>query len=401
METNEIQSLIDNYHRRIVKTPVKFRRYLYHKINWDVRMIGIKGARGVGKTTMLLQHIVDTYKNIDRVIYASLDDLWFQTHSLMDLVDWADRHGIERLYLDEVHRYPQWALVLKNIYDNYPDIRIAYTSSSILNMDNSQVDLSRRQTLYMLNGLSFREFLEFEDVVKMQSLPLGQLIENHVKVAMDITKSQKIIPLFEQYLEHGYYPFYKAVGDDFQERLRSVVSVVIENDLPAVESVSYETIQKTKRLLMLICSQVPFEPNMTALWKQLETNNDLGLKMLYALDKAQILSLLTTNSKNYKHLYKPDKIFLSNSNLMHALCPTVDKGNERETFFLSMTSAVAEVKTPQMGDFIVDGKFLFEVGGRRKSFAQIKDIPESFLAVDDTEIGFGNRIPLWMFGLIY
>jgi hypothetical protein len=179
------------------------------------------------------------------------------------------------------------------------------------------------------------------------------------------------------------------------------VKELIENDLPAVESVSYETIQKTKRLLMLICSQVPFEPNMTALWKQLETNNDLGLKMLYALDKAQILSLLTTNSKNYKHLYKPDKIFLSNTNLMHALCPTVDKGNERETFFLCMTSAVAEVKTPQMGDFIVDGKFLFEVGGRRKSFAQIKDIPESFLAVDDTEIGFGNRIPLWMFGLIY
>lgn len=401
METFEIQSLIDNYHRKVAKTPVKFRRYLYNKINWGVRMIGIKGARGVGKTTMLLQHIVDTYKDIDRVIYASLDDLWFQTHSLMDLVDWADRHGIERLYLDEVHRYPQWALVLKNIYDNYPDIRIAYTSSSILNMDNSQVDLSRRQTLYMLNGLSFREFLEFEDVAKIQPLSLAKLIEDHVKVAMDITKSQKIIPLFEQYLEYGYYPFYKAVGDDFRDRLRSVVSVVIENDLPAVESVSYDTIQKIKRLLMLICSQVPFEPNMTALWKQLETNNDLGLKMLYALDKAQILSLLTTNAKNYKHLYKPDKIFLSNTNLMHALCPTVDKGNERETFFLCMTSAVAEVQTPQMGDFIVDGKLLFEVGGRRKSFAQIKDISESFLAVDDTEIGFGNRIPLWMFGLIY
>lgn len=401
MELTEIQPIIENYHRIIAKTPLKFKRYLYSKINWNVRMIGIKGARGVGKTTMLLQHIVDTYSDIDRALYASLDDLWFQTHSLLDIVDWANKRGIERLYLDEVHRYPQWTLVLKNIYDSYPDIKIAYTSSSILNMDNSQVDLSRRQTLYTLNGLSFREFLEFDEIVKIQPLTLSQLTDSHVKIAMDITANQKIIPLFEKYLEYGYYPFYKTLGDDFKERLRAVVSVVIENDLPAVESISYDTIQKVKRLLMLVCSQVPFEPNMTVLWKQLSTSNDLGLKMLYALDKAQILSLLTSETKNYKHLYKPDKIFLSNTNLMHALCTTVDKGNERETFFLCMTSAVAEVKTPQTGDFIIDGKLLFEVGGRRKSFAQIKDIPVSFLAVDDTEVGFGNRIPLWMFGLLY
>ena len=181
MENIEFKTLIDNYHRKIRRIPAKFKRYLYDKINWDARMIGIKGARGVGKTTLLMQHILNTYKDIDLTIYASLDDLWFQAHTLMELVDWADQRGIDRLYLDEVHRYPNWALNLKNIYDNYPDMKIVYTSSSILNMDNSTVDLSRRQTVYMLYGLSFREFLEFEGVIKMPALSLSELLENHVK----------------------------------------------------------------------------------------------------------------------------------------------------------------------------------------------------------------------------
>ena len=401
MEQVDIQPLIDNYSRKMAKVPMKFKRYLYKQINWNVRMIGIKGARGVGKTTLLMQHIVDTYKDIHDTIYASLDDLWFQTHSLMDLVDWADRHGINRLYLDEVHRYPNWALTLKNIYDSYPDISIVYTSSSILNMDNSVVDLSRRQTVYMLYGLSFREFLEFENIIKIAPLTLPELIEKHVNTAMDIIGRTKIAALFEKYLTYGYYPFYKAVGEDWKLRLRAVVNVVIENDLPAVESVSFDTIQKIKKLLMLICQQVPFVPNMSILWKQLETNNDLGLKMLYALDKAQILTLLTKKAKNYKQLCKPDKIFLNNTSLMHALCSTVDKGNERETFFMSMASVACDVQMPENGDFLLDGKYLFEVGGHKKTFAQIKDIEDSFLAVDDTEIGYRNRIPLWMFGFLY
>ena len=401
MENIEFKTLIDNYHRKIRRIPAKFKRYLYDKINWDARMIGIKGARGVGKTTLLMQHILNTYKDIDLTIYASLDDLWFQAHTLMELVDWADQRGIDRLYLDEVHRYPNWALNLKNIYDNYPDMKIVYTSSSILNMDNSTVDLSRRQTVYMLYGLSFREFLEFEGVIKMPALSLSQLLENHVKTAMEIVGQTKIATLFEKYLTQGYYPFYKAVGDDWRSQLRAIVTVVVENDLPAVESISFDTIQKTKKLLMLICGQVPFIPNMRILWKQLETNNDLGLKMLYALDKAQILTLLTKKAKNYKHLCKPDKIFLNNTTLMHALCSMVDKGNERETFFLSMVSVGCEVQMPEDGDFFLDSKYLFEVGGKKKNFNQIKDIENSFLAVDDTEVGYASRIPLWMFGLLY
>lgn len=401
METIEVQPLFDNYHRKIAKVDLRFKRYLYSQINWKARMIGIKGARGVGKTTMLLQHILENYEDIDQTLYVSLDDLWFASHSLMDLVDWADRHGISRLYLDEVHRYKSWSETLKNIYDNYPDMGIVYTSSSLLAIDNAKVDLSRRQTPYTLYGLSFREFLDFEGVAYIDPIPIETLLRNHVKQAMKITKSFKVAPLFEAYLKHGYYPFYREVGNDFPLRLREVVSLVIENDLPAVENISYETMLKVKRLLMIISENVPFEPNMSELWKQLSTNNELGLRMLYALDKAHILSLLTSKTKSYKYLSKPDKIFLNNPNLMHVLCPMVEIGNERETFFHSQMSVVHEVKFPQKGDFLVDDRYLFEVGGKNKTFEQIKDIPDSFLAVDETEVGFANRIPLWMFGMTY
>ena len=265
MDTSELQPLFDNYHRKISKIDLRFKRYLYYQINWDSRLIGIKGPRGVGKTTMLLQHILENYADIDQTLYASLDDLWFASHSLMDLVDWAWQHGVMRLYLDEVHRYDQWSANLKNIYDNYPDMSIVYTSSSLLIMDNSKVDLSRRQTLYTLYGMSFREFLSFENAIQIAPLSLDELLQHHVRYAMQITADTKVAPLFEAYQHHGYYPFYCESVEDFLIRLREVVSVVIDTDMPAVESVSFETIQKVRRLLMIICERVPFEPNMSEL----------------------------------------------------------------------------------------------------------------------------------------
>ncbi len=401
MDIYEIQPLYNNYHRKIVKVSLKFKRYLYNNIHWNSRIIGIKGARGVGKTTMLLQHIVENYQDIDKTLYASLDDLWFSTHSLLDLVDWADSHGINRLYLDEVHRYDKWSQTLKNIYDNYPEMSIVYTSSSLLMMDNAQTDLSRRQTLYTLHGLSFREFLSFEGILHIDPIPFDELLQEHVQKAMQIVRKVKITPLFENYLKYGYYPFYKETVEDFTDRLRQIASVVIDSDLPAVEKVSFETLQKVRKLLMIISEKVPFEPNMSELWKQLSTNNDLGLRMLYALDKAQILTLLSSKAKSYKYLYKPDKIFLNNTNLMNALCPNVDKGNERETFFVCQMHVTKDVKRPKNGDFLIDDKYLFEVGGKNKTFNQIADIPNSYLAIDNTEVGFGCRIPLWMFGFSY
>ena len=401
MELIELQPLVNNYHRKIAKIDLRFKRYLYDQINWKARIISIKGARGVGKTTMLLQYILENYEDIDKTLYASLDDLWFATHSLIDLVDWADQHGVRRLFLDEVHRYDGWAETLKNMYDSYPDMSIVYTSSSLLIMDNAKIDLSRRQTSYTLYGLSFREFLEFENVIHYPAIPLDDLLQNHVRHAMQIVKDAKVTLHFENYLEYGYYPFYREVGEDFVARMREIISVVIDNDLPAVENMTFETIQKVKKLVMIISERVPFEPKMSELWTQLATNNELGLRMIYALDKAQILSLLTSKAKNYKFLYKPNKMFLGNTNLMHVLCPVVNKGNERETFFNCQLAVNHDVKHPLKGDFLVDDRFLFEVGGRKKTYEQIADVSDSFLAVDDTEIGYGNRIPLWLFGFTY
>ena len=401
MEQAEIQPLYDSYHRKIAKVDLRFKRYLYSQINWKARIISIKGARGTGKTTMLLQHILENYEDIDQTLYASLDNLWFATHSLMELVDWADRHGISRLYLDEVHRYELWPQSLKNIYDDYPDMSIVYTSSSLLVLDNATVDMSRRQTPYTLYGLSFREYLELEGIFKTEAISLDDVLMHHVKKAMNIVGRIKVAPLFEAYLAHGYYPFYRESLEDFPSRLRETVAVVIDSDLPAVENVTYETLQKTKKLLMIISEHVPFEPNMSELWRQLSTDNESGLKMLYALDKAQVLALLTAKTKNYKSLTKPDKIFLGNPNLMHVLCPKVDKGNERETFFISQLRVLHDVRYPKQGDFLIDDKHLFEVGGKGKTFEQIADVPDSYLAVDDTEVGSGCRIPLWLFGFLY
>ena len=401
MESIELQPLFNNYHRKIARIDLRFKRYLYDQINWSARIISIKGSRGVGKTTMLLQHILENYEDIDKTLYASLDDLWFSTHSLIDLVDWADQHGMQRLYLDEVHRYERWKETLKNIYDSYPDMSIVYTSSSLLIMDNATVDLSRRQTAYTLYGMSFREFLAFENILHYPAIALEDLLQNHVSHAMQIVRNVKVASYFEAYLEYGYYPFYREVGEDFASRLREIVSVVIDSDLPAVENMTFETLQKVKKLVMIISERVPFEPKMSEMWAQLATNNELGLRMLYALDKAQILALLTSKAKNYKFLYKPGKIFLGNTNLMHVLCPLVNKGNERETLFCCQLQVNNDVKHPLKGDFLVNDKYLFEVGGRKKSFEQIADVPNSFLAVDDTEVGYGNRIPLWLFGFTY
>lgn len=401
METTEIQPLINSYHRRLSTIVSKFHRYLYDKINWNARMIGIRGARGVGKTTMLLQHIVENYTHVDDVLYASLDDLWFANHSVMELVDWVSVQGLKRLYLDEVHKCPNWAVVLKNIYDSYPNVSVVYTSSSMLMLDNGVADLSRRQTLYTLNGLSFREFLEFEGVLSLTSVTLEELLKNHLSIGLEVVRKVKIIPLFKSYLEHGYYPFYLESGVDYSERLQWTINTVLESDLPAVEDVTFETIGKVRRLLVLLAERVPFVPNLSVLWRELSVNNMQGLRMLYALDRAKILSLATSDYKSYKHLSKPDKVFLNNTNLMYVVCPSVNVGGMRETFFFNQLSVNYAINIPPKGDFLVDGKLLFEVGGKNKTFEQIADVENSFIAADDIETGYKNKIPLWMFGILY
>lgn len=401
MELADIRPIVAFYHSKLAKATLDFKRYLYPKINWDARVIGIKGERGVGKTTMLLQRIKEKYSNPDDTFYISLDHLWFRTHELQDLVEFMYRRGITEFYIDEVHKYKDWSIILKNLVDEHDDLRIVYTGSSLLEIDNAKVDMSRRQTPYTLKGMSFREYMEYEGIMKMNAVPLEELLNNHVSIAMDISANTKILVAFESYLRTGVYPFYKDAGQDFLVRLKEVVDTVIESDLPAVEKITFDTIEKCKKLLMIIAENVPLQPNVDRLAASLGTTRDTLLKLLYKLDKAEILELLTVELKSYKKLVNPEKIYLGNTNLMYALSPKIEVGTLRETFFIDQFASVGTVQMPTKGDFLVNDKYLFEVGGEGKSFEQIADIPNSYLAIDGIESGYGARIPLWMFGLLY
>lgn len=402
MDYTDIQPLLNTFHRKLAATDLKFKRYLHGQINWDVRLLGIKGARGVGKTTMLLQHIKETAGNLDEVFYVSMDNMWFQTHSILELVEFLYTRGVTRIYFDEVHKYPNWTVLLKNLYDNYPDLHIVYTGSAMLAIDHSKSDLSRRQSLYTLHGLSFREYLEYEGIFSMQPVTLGDLLENHIGYAMEITSKIKVLKHFGQYLDSGYYPYYKEAGKDYLMRIGEVSQLVIDSDIPAVEeTITYTTRQKIKKLLMVIAENVPLEPNISKLAASLESTRDHTLKMLYWLDRAALLRLLTDKTKDYKHLTGPKKIYLDNTDLMNALGSKISKGTLRETFFANQTGAVSSLLMPKQGDFLADGKYLFEVGGQQKTFNQIADQPDSYLAIDDIEVGNGNRIPLWLFGCLY
>jgi hypothetical protein len=401
MDYLELQPLLNAYHRNLANTSLRFKRYLYNQINWDARLVGIKGARGVGKTTLLLQHIKETFSRVDDALYVSLDNLWFQSHRVEELVEFLYTHGVMHIYFDEVHRYKNWTTLLKHLYDSYPGLNIAYTGSAMLAIDNSVADLSRRQSLYTLNGLSFREFLEYEGVATLPALPLREMLANHVTYALTAGEQIKVLPLFERYLREGYYPFYREAGPDYMMRVAEVARLVIESDVPAVEDVTYPTTEKLKKLLMVIAENVPLEPNIKKLSEQLSTTRDQTLKMIYLMDRAGLLWLLSNKIKDYKHLVGPKKIYLNNSNLMYALTSEVSEGTMRETFFANQVGSVATLTMPQQGDFKADDKYLFEVGGARKTFSQIADLSNSYLAIDDLEVGSGNRLPLWVFGCLY
>lgn len=402
MNYTDIQPLLNAFHRKLAATDLRFKRYLHQQINWNARLLGIKGARGVGKTTLLLQHIKETYERVDDVFYVSLDNLWFQNHRAEELVDFLYTHGVTTVYFDEVHKYDNWRTFIKNMYDDYPGLNIVYTGSSMLAIDNSKSDLSRRQSLYTLRGLSFREYLDYEGIISLEPLPLEDLLERHTGYALDVIAKIRVLKYFEAYLNGGYYPYYKEAGKDYLMRIGEVAQLVIDSDIPAVEeSITYATRQKIKKLLMVVAENVPLDPNINKLSASLESSRDQMLKMLYWLDRAALLNLLTDKAKDYKHLAGPKKIYLENTNLMNALGGKVSKGTQRETFFANQVGAVAALLMPKQGDFLVDGKYLFEVGGAQKTFDQIADLPDSYLAIDDVEVGNGNRIPLWLFGCLY
>ena len=376
---------------------------MYPLIDWNDTLIGIKGPKGCGKSTLILQHIKDTFKGkeLEKALYVSLDNLWFSTHDIIDVVDYHYTHGGTHLFIDEIHYYKHWQTLLKNISDDYPGLYVTYTGSSMLQMESSEGDLSRRLTMYEMRGLSFREFLAYEGGMQLPAITLETLLADHVGIAMGLCNNTKILEQFKKYLEVGYYPFYKIVHHGYYQRLQHVANQVIEVDYPNIDDITMSTIRKTKKLLMLLAERVPQLPKMNELYKELETDRNQGLKMLYALQRGGLLFLLSDHTKSLDNLSRPDKIYINNPTMMYALSPQIDTGTLRETFFMNQLSQGHEVCYPKAGDFLVDRKYLFEVGGKGKTFDQIKDIPDSYLAVDNLEIGYKNRIPLWMFGLLY
>ena len=403
MDINEYYKLLDLSRRRVRESQTDTKRFLFDRIDWRDRLISITGSRGTGKTTLILQHMKESFPdNPDQAIYVSLDNIWFETHSLLELVDSHYKNGGTHIFMDEVHFLKDWQLMIKNIYDNYPSIHIVYTGSSLLKIEANSGDLSRRQMSYSLPGLSFREYLYFENISFLKPLTLEQLLKEHVQIGESIAEHIRPLKYFEQYLKNGYYPFYKEVYSGYDIRLMQVVNQVLESDYPAVEDIRYSTVKKIKKMLYIIAQSCPQTPNMSELYKELDTDRNHGLKMLNILERANLLSLLSSGSSSLKNMSRPDKIYCDNTNLMYALSETVNIGTKRETFFLNqLKSAGYTVTYPKQGDFLVDEKHLFEVGGKKKTFNQIKELPDSYLAIDDEEVGRGNRIPLWMFGLLY
>ena len=402
MEYNEVQPILDSMERRLDAVETTYHRPLFGAIDWDDRLVCIKGAKGTGKTTMMLQYLKAHPAESDGAIYISLDSLWFANHSPMSLVEWHHNNGGRRIFIDEVHHFKPWQTLIKNIYDDFPKVKIAYSGSSMMKLVAGAGDLSRRQRTYELKGLSFREYLSFEGLCDFKPVSLEEILFGHRTIARKIVAVIPVLRHFREYLKSGYYPFYKTARGGYLERLHSVVEQTLERDWPETEEVTLATVKKAEKMLMILAQSCPQVPNMKKLYAELETDRNLGLKMLYALQRAGLLSLVSSKSADLGNLSRPDKIYCDNPNLMYALTARIDVGTLRETFFVNqMRASGHEVSYPPAGDFRVDGKWFFEVGGRGKGFSQIKDIPDSYVINDDVEIGFGNKIPLWLFGFLY
>lgn len=377
------------------------RRYLYDTIMWDDRLIMIKGARGVGKTTMMMQRCKN---NGEHGVYASLDQLFFNDHTIVELADYHYKHGGTHLYLDEVHRYPRpnWEQELKNIHDSYPDLHVVFTGSSLLQLNSKAADLSRRVAIYELRGLSFREYLNFSGNYGLEPISLSEILNNHRSHASKITSSIRVIGEFEKYLKKGYYPFFMDCSEfTYSQRVERLVSSVIDIDIPSVTSIEYETQLKLKKLLVVLAEQVPFVPNMTNLSRDVEVTRNQLMKFFTLLNEGEILRTLTDDSTQPKRASKPEKILFDNPSVMQALGISNKAGTMRESFVASMLSWAGTLYAAKGGDFLLDRRYLFEVGGKGKGFSQIADKPNSFVIADNIETGIGNKIPMWLLGFIY
>lgn len=375
----------------------------------------VVGQRGVGKTTAVIQHILSSYDNdifTDKALYIQTDHFLVGNRSLYEIAEQFYNLGGELICFDEIHKYPGWSTELKSIYDTFPKLTIAASGSSALEIFRGSRDLSRRAVVFRMHGMSFREFIELELDINLNNISIKEITKNHQRRARDIISAvekrrKKILALFKDYLKAGYYPYFREYKNKylFYLTLEQNIHTTLESDLIAIyPSLSGNSIKKIKKLLSIIASSVPFTPDLKKLKTMLDIGDERTLKAyLKYLEDAGIILTVSRGGKGLRELEKPEKIYLNNPNLIYAISShtPVNTGNLRETFFINMASSSYKVTTPGRGDFLVNGKYTFEIGGKNKDFNQIKDIKNSFLAVDNIEIGVGNKIPLWLFGFLY
>lgn len=389
--------------RLINATSISNKRYLYDTIDWKQRLICIIGARGTGKTTMLLQRLKSVGKSGRvKVAYLSLDNIYFYSNTVFESVSDLYDEGVKLIVLDEVHKYGNWSLEIKNLYDSFPDLKLIITGSSALNLVTGSGDLSRRLSKYELYGMSFREFLEFEGHGKLKVYTLDKILSDYDKLSSGLADRLPINKLFRAYLKYGYYPIYLESKKEFDAKLNSILTEMIEVDISSIFNVDYTTVRQVKKLLSIISASVPYEPNISKLSSLLSTNRNQVLMILDYLSKCSIIHLLKGAKKLDSILSKPDKIYLNDTNYAHAIVGgNTNIGNLRETFMLNQLSKDHIVSTPKFGDFIVDNKYVFEVGGPSKTFDQISGVPNSYLALDSLTSKGENKIPIWLFGFMY
>lgn len=380
-----------------------YKRYLSDEINWSNRLIAIKGARGSGKTTILLQQIKFNLSPKDVALYTSLDNLYFLENTLVGLAEEFVLQGGTHLFLDEVHKYPNWSREIKLIYDQFPKLKTVFTSSSMLEIYKGESDLSRRAVSYFLKEFSFREFIYFEKKITLPIYSLEDILANHKEIAREInTLLPTPIKEFKNYLEYGNYPYFLENKESYLFKLTQTIQLILELDLSAIENISYDDSRKIKKLLVAIAQSAPFTPNISKLSERLGMSRVFLINAIKLLNRADLVMELHKPTKGVGALTKPEKLYLNNTNLIYALAKEqAEVGTLRETFFANQMKHIHEIHLAEKGDFLINKKYTFEIGGKNKATKQIKGIENGFIVRDDIEVGSLNIIPLYVFGFMY
>ena len=377
-----------------------YQRYFSNIVDFNDKMVGVLGGRGVGKTTFILQYLKALELPRYKKLYFSADSITLANYSLYEIAEEFSRVGGEVLAIDEIHKYKNFERELKEMYD-FLDLKIIFSGSSALQLEHKKADLSRRAVLYRVHGLSFREFLELKLDKRFSTYTLDEITHNHIDIAYGVTEEIKPFEYFKEYLRYGYFPYYFENPNSYGQKLEETVNSVIESDLPIIFNIEPQNIQKLKQLISLLCSSNPYELNLTNLSKKIGINRTTLYQYIYYLNMENLLYSLKANSKGDTIFTKPSKLYLDNPNLSHYYCQNSVVGTVREQFFVNMLRINHQLRYPTKGDFLIDEIYTFEVGGKNKDFKQIANIQNSFVVADDIEIGFGNKIPLWLFGFLY